>query len=68
MSEPRPIKRAVRPAQAAEKLGISLPTLWRWARTNPHFPKPRKLSERVTIFDEQELDRFAADPKQAEAA
>jgi prophage regulatory protein len=62
MSEPH-TKRALRPAQAAAKLGVSTPTLWRYARTNPHFPRPRKLSARVTIFDEQELDIFMAAPK-----
>ena len=64
MSELR-TKRALRPAQAAAKLGVSLPTLWRYARNNPHFPKPRKLSERVTVFDEQELDEFLTAPRVA---
>ena len=54
---PRP-KQALRPAQAASKLGVSLPTLWRYCRLNPAMPKPRKLSARVTIFDEGELDAF----------
>ena len=57
MSAPRP-KQALRPAQAAAKLGVSLPTLWRWARERKDFPKPRKLGERVTVFDEAELDAF----------
>lgn len=59
MSEHR-TKRALRPAQAAKKLGVSLPTLWRYARSNPAFPRPIKLSERVTVFDESELDGFVA--------
>lgn len=58
MSESQRAKRALRPAQAAEKLGVSVPTIWRYCRTNPTFPRPRKLSERVTVFDEQELDEF----------
>ena len=56
-------KRGIRPTQAAEKLGISLPTLWRLARTNKYFPRPKKLSERVTIWDEAELDAFLTAPK-----
>jgi prophage regulatory protein len=55
-----PTKRSVRPANAAAKLGVSLPTLWRWARNVPDFPKPIKLSERVTVFDESELDAYVA--------
>lgn len=52
--------RSLRPSTAAEKLGISVPTLWRWARINPKFPRPRKLSARVTVFSEVELDAFVA--------
>lgn len=64
MSEsPRP-KQGLRPAKAAKKLDVSLPTLWRYARLNPAFPKAKKLSARVTIFDEGELDAFmSADAK-----
>jgi len=58
MSEPKPIKRGIRPADAAKKFGVSVPTIWRYARTNPNFPRPFKLSERVTVFDEGELDAF----------
>jgi prophage regulatory protein len=55
--------RALRPAQAAERLGISLPTLWRYIRNNPSFPRPSKLSDRVTVFDAAELDAFIASRK-----
>ena len=58
MAEVLRSKQAVRPAQAAAKLGVSLPTLWRYCKHNPAMPKPRKLSARVTVFDEQELDTF----------
>lgn len=52
--------RAVRPAQAAGILGVSLTTLWRWARTRPDFPKPIRLGEKTTVFNEHELDQFIA--------
>lgn len=66
MSEQTPrAKRALRPAQVADKLGISVPTVWRYCRNNPSFPKPRKLSERVTVFDEGELDAFLEGKKAA---
>ena len=51
-------KRALRPAQVAEKFGVSVPTIWRYCRSKPDFPKARKLSERVTVFDEAELDAY----------
>lgn len=53
-------KRGLRPAQVAAKCGVSIPTVWRWARNNPLFPRPSKPSERVTLFDEGEVDAFLA--------
>ena len=51
-------RRVLRPAQVAQKLGVSVPTIWRYCRSKPDFPKARKLSERVTVFDEAELDAY----------
>lgn len=48
----------LRTAKAAEKLGVSVETLRRWARTKPGFPRPIKLSMHVTVFRESELDEF----------
>jgi prophage regulatory protein len=53
-----PSKKALRPAKVAEKLGVSVPTIWRYCRNNPKFPRPSKLSERVTVFDEGEIDAY----------
>jgi predicted DNA-binding transcriptional regulator AlpA len=47
--------RYLRPAEAAKLLGISVPTLYRWARTRPGFPQPQRLSKRVTVFIEVDL-------------
>lgn len=47
--------RSLRPAQAAELLGVSRATLWRWQRDRPDFPRMRRLSERVTVLDRAEL-------------
>ena len=44
-----------RPKTAAEFLGISKATFWRWAKERPDFPKPRRLSPRCTVFDSGEL-------------
>ena len=61
-------KRGLRPAQAAARMGVSVPTFWRYHRQNPNFPRVRKLSERVAIVDEAELDAFMAAPQFGNAA
>ena len=38
---------SIRPQAAAEFLGISPATLWRWAKERRDFPKARKLSSRA---------------------
>ena len=47
--------KSLRPKKAAEFLGIGLSSLWRRIKEEPSFPRPRKLSERVTYFLESEL-------------
>ena len=51
-------KRALRPAKATERLGISVPTLYRYIKHNPEFPRLHKLSERVSFLDEAEVEAF----------
>jgi prophage regulatory protein len=61
------MNRSLRPNQAAELLGISVPTLWRWLKNRADFPRGRKLSARCTVFNQDELtawrDAQAAVPK-----
>ncbi|MCY0388245.1 AlpA family phage regulatory protein [Robbsia sp. Bb-Pol-6] len=61
--------RKMRPPKAADLCGVSVTTIWRYARTLPDFPKPIKLSPRVTVFDENELvswlGKRAAESRQA---
>ncbi|WP_164886839.1 helix-turn-helix transcriptional regulator [Piscinibacter defluvii] len=52
--------RKLRPKDAANLLGISTATLYRWSRLRPGFPKPTKLSDRVTVFEQAELEAFVA--------
>ncbi|OUL68686.1 helix-turn-helix transcriptional regulator [Paraburkholderia hospita] len=52
--------RALRPAKAAEKLGIGLSTLWAKAKNQADFPKPVKIGPSTTIFLEHELDAYIA--------
>ena len=49
------LHQSARPQQSAALLGIGLSTLWRFAKERPDFPRPRKLSPRVTVFIVAEL-------------
>lgn len=49
------MQKSLRPQQAADLLGISRPTLWRWIKERPDFPKPIRLSSRCTVIDQAEL-------------
>lgn len=49
-----------RPRQAAARMGISLPTFYRWARTMPNFPRLRKLGPRTTVVADDEIDAYVA--------
>ena len=44
-----------RARQIASRLDISVSTVWRWAKAGK-LPKPIKLSNRVTVFDSDEVD------------
>ena len=52
----------LRVEDVAHKLGIGISTVWRWARTKDKldkgFPKPRRLSTRITVFSNKELENF----------
>ena len=44
--------------QAAQYLGMGESTVWRKAKTDPDFPKPIKLSERVTAWRVDDLEAY----------
>jgi predicted DNA-binding transcriptional regulator AlpA len=58
--------KALRPPRAAEKLDCSLRALWDYAKSAEGFPQPVKLSPKVTVFFEHELDAWLQ--KRAEAS
>lgn len=45
-------------------LPVSAPTIWRWCREG-RFPKPFKLSERVTVWDADEVDSWLTQQREA---
>lgn len=51
-------RRNARPTATARYLGVSLATLWRWAKERADFPKPRKHGPRVTCWDLNEIDAW----------
>ncbi|WP_175813335.1 ribbon-helix-helix domain-containing protein [Burkholderia contaminans] len=51
----------LRAKQAAAYLGISVTSLWRFARTNPSFPQPVRVTDGVTVFLTDELDAWLAE-------
>jgi predicted DNA-binding transcriptional regulator AlpA len=59
---PSPIRVWLTAAQVAEHYGVSIPTVWTWARED-RIPKPHKLAENTTRWRLCELD--AHDEEQA---
>jgi len=51
---------ALRPAKAADYLGVGLSTFWLKAKTDPDFPPLIKLSPRTTVVQQAALDRYLA--------
>ncbi len=45
-------------SQIANRYGVSRQTTWRWAATDPTFPKPIKLSAGCTRFKLSELEEW----------
>lgn len=52
------LPQSLRPVHAAQILGISKATLLRWEQRFPHFPKPRRITARCTVYDRDELIAF----------
>lgn len=50
----------LRPADAARFIGIGLSTLWRYLANSDKtgFPRPKKVSERVTVFKRTDLEAW----------
>lgn len=44
--------------QIAERYGVSRPTVWRWLKTDPEFPKPVSLSPGCTRWKLDEIESW----------
>lgn len=51
-------KKFYRPKEVATYLGISIATLWRYVKVGKIVPI--KMSDRITVFDIDELNRFVS--------
>ncbi len=47
----------LRITQVIEKTSIARSTIWLWVKEN-RFPKPIKISARVTVWQEEEIDEW----------
>lgn len=56
-----PQKEYVRAKEAARILGVSVTTIWNWAteKLDEGFPRPIRVSDRVTLFPRDEIVAFA---------
>jgi|JI6StandDraft_1071083.scaffolds.fasta_scaffold739747_2 prophage regulatory protein len=48
----------LRVKQVADTLGMSVPTVWRKAKTDPQFPKPVKVSVGITGWPSDEIRSY----------
>lgn len=46
--------------QVAERYGVHRVTVWRWAKTDPSFPKPLTLSAGCSRFRLADLEKWEA--------
>ncbi|MGV3554235.1 MAG: helix-turn-helix transcriptional regulator [Croceibacterium sp.] len=47
--------KALRLRSVCQLTSASPATIWRWAKSDPHFPRPFRLSAGVTAWDEAEI-------------
>jgi predicted DNA-binding transcriptional regulator AlpA len=55
-------KRRARVKTVAMLLAVSVPTVWRWAKVRPDFPKPTRQTASVTTWSIDEIEAWAAQP------
>ncbi|MER9856266.1 MULTISPECIES: AlpA family phage regulatory protein [unclassified Mesorhizobium] len=55
-----PNSRYISDTQAAERFGVDRTTIWRWARTNPTFPNPVKVSAGATRWRIADIEAWEA--------
>jgi len=51
------MRNLLRIKEVIQKTGMAKSTIWLWVKENK-FPKPIKLSERITVWEENEIDQW----------
>ena len=51
-------ERLIRVTEVAEILGVCKATIWNWLHSNPHFPKPKKLTNQITVWKLSEINKY----------
>lgn len=51
-------ERLIRISEVMKRTGLAKSTVWFFVKTNINFPKPIKLSSRVTVWRESEINKF----------
>ena len=46
----------IRAKELANLLGVNNSTIWRWVKEKSDFPKPKKISKGVTVWNYWEVD------------
>lgn len=62
------LRECLRVPDVASFLGCGVATVWRRTKDDPTFPKPIKLSERVTVWKLSELKAWVDSRRQAATA
>lgn len=63
----KPTSQILRPRQVADKLGVSIATIWRWTKYRSDFPKPFHIGPRATGFEESAIEAFIERSKNGES-
>lgn len=58
----------LRPKQAAQYIGVSLPSFWRYAKYDPDFPRPLRLGPNARAVMRDDLDAWLASKREAVTA
>jgi len=51
-------ERLIRVAEVMKRTGLAKSTIWLYAKEHENFPKPLKLSPRVTVWRESDIDNY----------
>ncbi len=51
------MKKYLRITQVIQKIGVGKSTIWLWSKEGK-FPKPIKISTKVTVWEEEKIDEW----------